>query len=151
MKEFYLFETQNSLAPRRAERPGRARARTPKTVFFEEKRCAIGRSVAWGTISSSLFYHRAVTRCLARSARIARRTRPAGPARPGRPSRFGAPRPRQVCQGRCEGGGVTGAGLGPAPVTSPRQASMRPPVIDQRWASNQAVNPITLLGALTEF
>ena len=32
------FLTQNSLAPRRAERPGRARARTPKTVFFEEKR-----------------------------------------------------------------------------------------------------------------
>ena len=35
-------------------------------------------------------------------------------------------------------GGVTGAGLRPAPV------------IDQRWASNEAVNPIILLGDLTE-
>jgi hypothetical protein len=36
------------------------------------------------------------------------------------------------------GAGVTGAGLRPAPV------------IDQRWASNEAVNPIILLGDLTE-
>ena len=40
--------------------------------------------------------------------------------------------------GGVTGGGVTGAGLRPAPV------------IDQRWASNEAVNPIILLGDLTE-
>ena len=45
-----------------------------------------------------------------------------------------------VCEWVCApaGAGVTGAGLRPAPV------------IDQRWASNEAVNPIILLGDLTE-
>jgi len=43
-----------------------------------------------------------------------------------------------VTGGGVTGGGVTGAGLRPAPV------------IDQRWAFNEAVNPIILLGDLTE-